>query len=157
VDDHPFRAAWRTRELDTWIEALSQEVVLHSPVVRTPFRGRAAATELYGVLFEIFGEVVITGELADADSHAFFWQASIGGRVIEGADLLRYDEQGKIAEVRVLIRPLVDIATFAAAIGPPLAARRSPVRGALVRLLMLPLKGLLSIADIVASRLIELH
>jgi len=157
VDEHPFRTAWRTRELDAWIENLSDEIVLHSPVVRTPFRGRSAATELYGVLFETFGEVQITGELTDTDSHAFFWQASVAGRVIEGADLLRYDARGKITEIRVLIRPLVDIATFAAAVGPPLAAKRSPARGALVRLLMLPLKGLLSIADIVASRLIELR
>jgi SnoaL-like domain len=158
VDDHPFRTAWRTRELDAWIEALSHEVVLHSPVVRTPFRGRSAATELFGVLFEVFGEVEITRELADnTDAHAFFWRANVAGRVIEGADLLRYDARGKIAEIRVLIRPLVDIATFAAAIGPPLAARRSPARGALVRLLTLPLKGILSVADIVSSRLIELH
>ncbi len=157
VDDHPFRRAWRTRELDPWIEALSHEVVLHSPVVRTPFRGRSAAIELYGVLFEIFGEVEITGELANTDSHAFFWRAKVAGRVIEGADLLRYDAQGKIAEVRVLIRPLVDIATFAAAIGPPLAAKRSSTRGVLVRLLTLPLKGILSVADVVASRLIGLH
>ena len=96
----------------------------------------------YRVLFETFGEVQITGELADTDSRAFFWQANVADRVIEGADLLRYDAQGKIAEIRVLIRPLVDIATFAAAIGPPLAARRSPARGALVRLLTLPLKGI---------------
>jgi hypothetical protein len=157
VDDHPFRTAWRTRELDVWIEALSHGVVLHSPIVRTPFRGRSAATELFGVLFETVGEMEITGEFADTDSHAFFWQANVAGRVIEGADLLRYDAQGKIAEIRVMIRPLVDIATFAAAIGPPLAAKQSPARGVLVRLLTLPLKGILSVAEIVSSRLIELH
>ena len=157
MDDHPFRTAWRTRDLDAWIEALSPEIVLHSPVVRRPFRGRSAATELFGVLFETFGEMEITSEFAGADAHAFFWRANLGGRVIEGADLLRYDEQGKIAEIRVLIRPLVDIAVFASAIGPPLAARRSPVRGALIRLLTLPLKGILTVADIMASRLIELR
>jgi len=156
VDDHPFRTAWRTRDLDAWIEALSPAVVLHSPIVRTPFRGRSAARELFAVLFETLGEVEITGELTDADSHAFFWRANVTGRVIEGVDLLRYDEQGKIAEIRVSIRPLVDIAVFAAAIGPPLAARRNPVRGALARLLMLPLKGILTVADTVASRLIKL-
>jgi hypothetical protein len=157
VNDHPFRTAWRTRDLDAWIEALSPEIVLHSPVVRTPFRGRSAATQLFSVLFETFGEVEITSELTDTDSHAFFWRADVAGRVIEGTDLLRYDEQGKIAEIRVLIRPLVDIAVFASAIGPPLAARQSPVRGALVRLLMLPLQGILSVSDTVASRLIKLH
>jgi hypothetical protein len=157
VDDHPFRTAWRTRELDLWIEALSPEIVLHSPVVKTPFRGRSAAAELFGVLFEKFGEMEITSELADTDARAFFWRADVAGRLIEGADLLRYDEHGKITEIRVLIRPLVDIAVFASAIGPPLAARRSPTRGALVWLLTLPLKGILTVADAVASRLIKLH
>jgi hypothetical protein len=55
-----------------------------------------------------------------------------------------------------MIRPLVDIAVFAAAIGPPLAARRSPMRGALVRLLTLPLKVILSVTDSVATRLVKL-
>jgi hypothetical protein len=157
IDDHPFRVAWRTRELDAWIEALSPEVVLHSPVVSKPFRGRSAARELYGVLFETFGEFEITGEFAESDARAFFWRTDVGGRFIEGADLIRSDEQGKISEIWVLIRPLVDIAVFALAIGPPLAARRSPARGALVRLLTLPLKGILTVADAVASRLIELR
>lgn len=130
---------------------------MHSPVVRTPFRGRSAAAELYGVLFETLGEVQITGELAGTDSHAFFWRADIAGRVIEGADLLRDDERGEIAEIRVLIRPLVDVAVFASAVGPPLAAKAGRVRGALVRVLTLPLKGLLTIADVVASRLIKLR
>ncbi len=156
MDDHPFRTAWRTRDLDAWIEALSPEIVLHSPVVRTPFRGLPAARELYGVLFETFGEVEFIDELTDTDSHAFFWRANVAGRVIEGADRLRYDERGKIAEITVLIRPLVDIAAFASAIGPPLAARKSPTRGALARVLTLPLKGILSITDAVASRLIQL-
>ncbi len=156
MDDHPFRAAWRTRDLDAWLEALSPEVVLHSPVVRIPFRGRSAARELYGVLFETFGNVEITDELAGADAHVFFWRANVAGRVIEGADLLRHGEQAKITEIRVLIRPLVSIAVFAAAVGPPLAARKSSTRGALVRLLTLPLKGILTVADTVSSRLIKL-
>jgi hypothetical protein len=153
--EHPFRAAWRTRDLDAWIEALSLEVVLHSPVIRTPFRGRSAAKELFGVLFTEFGEMGIVSEFAGADSHAFFWQADVGGRRIEGADFLSYDEDGKIAAISVLIRPLVDIAVFASAIGPPLAARRSPSRGVLVRLLTLPLRLILTAADSVASRLIQ--
>jgi hypothetical protein len=156
VDEHPFRTAWRTRDLDAWIEALAPEIVLHSPVVRTPFRGRSAAAELFGVLFERFGEMEIIGELAGTDSRAFFWRADVGGRFIEGADLLCYDEHGKIAEISVLIRPLADIAVFASAIGPPLAARQNPIRGALVRLLTLPLKTILTLADTVASRLINL-
>jgi hypothetical protein len=41
--------------------------------------------------------------------------------------------------------------------GVPAPSRKpSPARGALVRLLMLPLKGLLTLTDTVASRLIKL-
>ncbi len=157
VEEHPFRTAWRTRELDAWIGALSPEIVLHSPLVRTPFTGRSTAKELYGVLFETIGELQITAELHDGDTRAFFWRARLAGRVIEGADLIRDGQDGKIAEITVLVRPLVSLAVFASAIGPPLAARRSPVHGAIVRLLTMPLKGMLTLADVVSSRLIGLR
>jgi hypothetical protein len=153
VDEHPFRAAWRTRNLDAWADALAPDVVLHSPVVRTPFRGREAARELYGVLFDAFGDFEITDEFAAGDSHAFFWRADLGGRRIEGTDLVRFDGHGKIVEVRVLVRPLVDIATFAGAVGPPLAAKRGRFRAPLLRILTLPLKGILALAEALATRL----
>lgn len=69
-------------------------------------------------------------------------------------DLIRSDENGKIIEIKVLIRPLVDIATFAGAIGPPLAAKRGAGRALLLRLLSFPLRAILLAADAVASRLV---
>jgi SnoaL-like domain len=155
VEVHPFRAAWQTRDLDAWVDALAPDVVLHSPVTKTPFHGREAAAELYGILFTALGDVEITDEFALGDSHAFFWRAEIGGQSIEGADLVRSDAVGKIVEVRVLIRPLVNIAAFAAAVGPPLAAKRGRFRAPLLRLLTLPLKAILALADTVASRLAQ--
>jgi hypothetical protein len=152
-DVHPFRAAWLTRDLDAWTAALAPDVVLHSPVVTTPFEGREAARELYGVLFDSFGHVEITDELAAGDTHAFFWHAEVGGRQIEGADLLRADGRGQIHEARVMIRPLVNIGVFAGAVGPPLAAKRGRLRGTLLRALTLPLQAMLAVADVVASRL----
>jgi hypothetical protein len=157
VDEHPFRTAWRTRELDAWVQALAPEIVLHSPLVRAPFTGRSTARELYGVLFETIGEFEITAELRDGEDHAFFWRASLAGRAIEGTDLIRHGQDGQIAEITVLVRPLVSLAVFASTIGPPLAARRSSMRGAIVRLLTMPLKGMLTIADVVSSRLIGLR
>ena len=48
----PFGEGWRTRDLDRWIDALAPDVVLHSPLLTTPFQGREVARELYGVLFD---------------------------------------------------------------------------------------------------------
>jgi hypothetical protein len=157
MPEHPFRTAWRTRELDPWIQALSPEVLLRSPVLRRPFTGHDAARELFAVLFERFGPVQITSELGDETSRAFFWRGELAGRFIQGVDLLQYDADGRISEVAVLIRPLVDFGLFASTIGPPLAARRSPARGAILWLLAYPLKGILVAVDVVASRMLGLR
>lgn len=154
---HPYRTAWRTRDLDRWADALAPDVVMHSPILTTPFEGREAAIELFGVLFDVLGEVEITDELVDGDSRAFFWQANIGASRIEGVDLVRSNQDDKIFEIKVLIRPLVDIATFAAAIGPPLAAKRGAGRALLLRVLSLPLRAILFAADTIASRLLHRH
>ena len=154
VSVHPYRRAWETRDLSQWEEALAEDVVLHSPVISRPFMGRDAALELFDVLFDVLDAFQITHELANGESHAFFWRADANGRNIQGTDLIRHDAQGKICEVTVMIRPLVDIAAFAAAIGPPLAARRGRYRAPLVRLMTLPLRVFLALADTLASRLI---
>jgi ketosteroid isomerase-like protein len=150
---HPFRAAWDTRDLDAFADALAPDVVLHSPIVSKPFEGEEAAVELYRVAFEHLGAFEITDEFGAGDTHAFFWRAYAGGRTIEGVDLIRHDEAGKIAEVRVSIRPLVDLATFAAVIGPPLARRRGRLNGLLVTVLVAPLRLIFAAIDQVSSRL----
>jgi hypothetical protein len=155
VDEHPYRTAWRTRDLHAWGEALAADVVLHSPVFTSPFRGHDEAIELFGVLFDSLGAIDITDELAAGDSHVFFWRSEVGGRELEGVDLLRSNPQGKIAEITVMIRPLVGIAAFAGAVGPPLAGKRGAGRAALLRVLTPPLKAMLALVDIVASRLVQ--
>jgi hypothetical protein len=155
MDDHPFRTAFETRELDVWIGALAPDVVVRSPIIRTTFKGRDAVAELYEILFDALGRVDFTDEFAAGDSHAFFWRADIGGRWVEGADIVRHDEQGKISEITALIRPLADIAVFAAAVGPPLARRRGRLRVPLVRALMLPLQAILTVADAIATRFVQ--
>jgi hypothetical protein len=155
VTAHPYRMAWRTRDLEAWAAELASDVVLHSPIVTKPFLGREAATELFAILFETFDEFKITAEFRDGGSHVFFWQSRVGGRMIEGTDLVRLGEDGKVCEIRVLIRPLVGIADFAAAIGPRLAAKRSRIRGPLVRLLNLPIRAMFSLIDILAARLTQ--
>ena len=155
MDSHPFRAAFETRDLNAWIGALAPDVVVHSPIIRAPFRGRKAVAELYAVLFSALGHLDLTDEFAAGDSHAFFWRVDIDGRWIEGADVVRHDEHGQITEITALVRPLTDIAVFAAAVGPPLARKRGRLRVPLVRALMLPLQAILIVADAIATRFVQ--
>ena len=155
MTEHPYRAAWRTRDLDAWADALASDVELHSPIITPTFKGRDAAVELFSVLFKEFGRLEITDEFAEGDSQAFFWRGDLGRRTIEGVDLIRLDADGKIVEVRVSIRPLLNIAIFASAIGPPLAAKQGRWRALLVRILNLPLRGVLVATEAVAPKLVQ--
>jgi ketosteroid isomerase-like protein len=154
---HPYRHAWETRDLSAWGEALAPDVTLHSPIIGSSFQGREAAVELFDVLFKTFGRLEITHEFAEGNNHAFFWRGDLGKRTIEGADLIRLGADGKIVEARVLIRPLVGIAAFAAAVGPPLAAKQGRGRALLTRILNLPLRGVIAGTEAIAPRLVQRH
>lgn len=155
MEAHPYRVAWRDRDLDAWAQQLAPDVALYSPIVTKPFRGRDAAVELFGVLFDTLGEIEITAGFEADGSSAFFWRIDVDGSSVEGVDLLHANAEGKIEEIRVFIRPLADIAKFAAAVGPGLAAKRGPRRAGVIRALVLPLRAILAIADRVSALLVQ--
>jgi hypothetical protein len=124
-------------------------------MIRSPFEGREAARELFGVLFDVFGDFEITKRFAEGDSGSYFWRARLGDRTIEGVDLVKLDDAGKIAEIRVMIRTLVGIATFASAVGPQLAGRHGRLRAVIARLMTLPLAAFLTFADLSSTRLLQ--
>ena len=152
---HPYRAVWETGDLQAWEDALAPEVVLHSPIIMSPFRGREAAIELFSVLLESISDFEIALEATDSDQHVFFWSAIASGRRIEGCDRVTMDATGRISEITVLVRPLVSIGAFAAAIGPPLAGRRSRMRAVIARIMLAPLRVMLALADAVSPRLVQ--
>ena len=154
ADVHPFRAVWESHDLEAWTDALASDVVAYSPMIKTPFKGADTVAELYGVLFETLGEFEITDEFIGGESSAFFWRANLGARRIQGVDRLQVDERGKIVEISVWIRPLVDIAAFGSAVGPRLARKRGPVRAFLARVVGAPLGMILALVDAIAPRLV---
>ena len=75
-------------------------------------------------------------------------------RDVEGVDLVRFDTDGQVSEIRVFIRPLVDLGTFASAMGPVVVRERGRVREGSVRALNGGLRVLLNATDAVASRIL---
>ena len=98
----------RSRDPEGLDTLLSDEVVFFSPVVHTPQVGKAVTrqylTAALGVFFdesfryvrEIFGEREAVLE----------FRVEIDGIDVNGVDLIRWDEEGRIVEFKVMIRPL---------------------------------------------------
>ncbi|MGI8754867.1 MAG: nuclear transport factor 2 family protein [Acidimicrobiales bacterium] len=153
-DRRPYRAVWELRELDQWRQALAPDVVVWSPILRKPFEGADAACELFHALFGCIDRFEITEEVNAPNLDVYWWRAHMRGRDVEGVDLLRLDSAGRVSEIRVFIRPLVGLGTFASATGPSVVRERGRVRVVAVRALNGGLRVLLNTTDAVASRIL---
>ena len=110
----------RTALLD---DLLAEDVVFYSPVVFTPQRGRAAAKLYLMAAGSTFGGDDAPGS-ASADpkqsgggfryskrvttgNHAILeFETTMGGKYVNGVDIITCDDAGKVVEFKVMIRPL---------------------------------------------------
>ena len=112
-----FRAGVEARDHTAMVEALAPDVVFHSPITFKPFEGREAVGGLLGVVMGTFEDFEYTDEL-DADGvKALVFRARVGDKQVEGLDLLRFDDEGKIADFTVMVRPLSAALALAERVG----------------------------------------
>src|SRR5579875_178560 len=97
----------RTRDVTLLDGLLADDVVFRSPAVIAPQEGKAAAT-LY-----LTGAVTVLGptlryvhEWHDAGSAVLEFEAELGGRLVHGVDLLRWNDAGQLTSFTVMVRPL---------------------------------------------------
>ncbi len=112
-----FRAAVERSDIEAACALLAADVVFHSPVTFHPFLGRDTVSRLLALVADTFEDFRYTDELVADGAHALIFKASIEGKELEGIDLLRFDEQGLIADFTVMLRPLSGLIPFAQAMG----------------------------------------
>jgi hypothetical protein len=112
-----FRAAVERWDMDGVRELLAPGIVFHSPVTFHPFVGRDTVAQLLSLVAQTFEDFRYTDELPADGTHALIFRASVAGKELEGIDLLRFDEDGLIADFTVMVRPLSGLLPFAQAMG----------------------------------------
>jgi hypothetical protein len=112
-----YRAAIERMDIDAVGELFAPEIVFHSPVTFHPFIGKQTVTRLLGEVAQVFEDFRFTDELQMAGAHALIFRATVAGKEIEGIDLLRFDDDGLIADFTVMLRPLSAFMLFAQAMG----------------------------------------
>ena len=103
---HPFREAVERRDHDGMVAALADDVEFHSPVAFRPFVGREAVGGVLAAVMSTFEDFRYTDELTQPDgTHALIFEARVGDKRVQGLDLLRHDEDGRVREFTVMVRP----------------------------------------------------
>ena len=97
-------------------QLLSTDVVFFSPVVYTPQRGKRLAMQyLEAASRALAGEVAADGaggvfhytkQVLAGDTAVLEFETSVDGKYVNGVDIIRIDDAGRIVEFRVMMRPL---------------------------------------------------
>ncbi|MEU1961495.1 nuclear transport factor 2 family protein [Nocardia sp. NPDC019304] len=115
----PFRAAVEARD-EAAIEALlADTVVFTSPVAFRPYPGKAITAAILRAVIRVFEDFRYVREIADANGrdHAFVFEATVDGKRLTGCDFLHFDEEGKIDDFMVMVRPLSAAQALSARMG----------------------------------------
>jgi hypothetical protein len=88
-------------------EILAPDCVFYSPVVHTPQRGREL-TRLYltGAMHVLNDGFHYVKEVVTPEHAVLEFVCEIDGITVNGVDIMSFDEQGKISEFKVMVRPL---------------------------------------------------
>lgn len=87
---------------------LAEDVVFHSPVLHSPQRGKALTTMYLAAAMHVFGESdfhYVREVVSDHDAVLEF-TATIDGIHINGVDMMHWNDEGRIDDFKVMIRPL---------------------------------------------------
>jgi hypothetical protein len=98
-------------------ELLDDDVVFYSPIVYTPQVGKAITT----MYLQAAGQTLPGEKSASSDEKARFrytkqvmagdtavleFETTVEGKYVNGVDIIRCNTEGRIVEIRVMIRPL---------------------------------------------------
>jgi hypothetical protein len=123
----PFRAAVESKDFSLVEATLAPNIHFRSPAVFAPYEGREAVAGLLRVVGEVLApELEYVWQVREGDREVLSFRTHVNGREVEGVDLLRYDEDGLVAELVVMMRPLSALTAVRDAIGAKLAALTSP-------------------------------
>ncbi|MES2974374.1 MAG: nuclear transport factor 2 family protein [Pseudomonadota bacterium] len=87
---------------------IAEDAVFHSPVVHTPQRGRKLTVMYLGAAFQVFFNPTFryVREIVGASDAMLEFETEIDGVLVNGVDIIKWNDAGQITEFKVMLRPL---------------------------------------------------
>ena len=105
---------------------LDEDAVFISPVVHAPQRGKKLAAMYLGAAFHVFFNPSFryVRELRGPSDAMLEFETEIDGVLVNGVDLIKWNDAGRIVEFKVMLRPLKAINLIHERMGAMLQSRR---------------------------------
>jgi SnoaL-like domain len=114
-----FRTAVETGTVAGSSELFCEDAVFRSPVLYRPYAGRDSVLKVVEAAERVLGlggHFRYVHQLEDADARVAILEfaTEVDGREVEGIDKLTFDEDGRITELKVMLRPASALQVVAA-------------------------------------------
>lgn len=98
----------RTQDPSGLKTLLADDVVFYSPVVHTPQLGRMLVARYLGAAFHVFFNPTFryVREIVGSSDAMLEFETEIDGVLVNGIDLIKWNDAGQIVEFKVMLRPL---------------------------------------------------
>jgi SnoaL-like domain len=110
-----FRAAAEAKDFAQGEELFAEDAVFRSPVVFKPYEGRAALGVVLGAAVQVFEDFRYVDQVETGQTAVLVFKARVGDLELDGVDILRFDAEGKIVELMVMVRPMSGLNALAEA------------------------------------------
>ena len=96
-----------TRDIAKLASILHPDAVFRSPMAHSPYKSAAALQLILGTVIQVFEDFTYHRSFVTADGLdvGLEFSARIGARQLKGIDLIRFDSDGKLVDLEVLVRP----------------------------------------------------
>ncbi len=103
---------------------LHPDAVFRSPMAHKPYARAQAVNLILTTVMGVFSNFKYHRQLASADglSVVLEFSANVGDKALKGIDLIEFDEDGKIIDFEVMVRPMSGLQALGAQMGQRLAA-----------------------------------
>lgn len=94
-----------TKNAEILNEILADDVKFHSPFVWKPKEGKMMTTAILTTVTEVFENFKYIRQIFDKNLACLEFAARVGEFEVRGVDLIEFDENGKMIDFEVMIRP----------------------------------------------------
>lgn len=112
------------RDLGKLSTILHDEAVFRSPMAFKPYVSATAVNLILNTVIQVFSQFTYHRTLVSEDglSVVLEFSANVGDKSLKGIDMVRFDEEGKIVDFEVMVRPFNALQALGAEMGARLAA-----------------------------------
>jgi ketosteroid isomerase-like protein len=98
----------RERDADALEALLDEDVVFMSPVLHAPQLGRPTTLMYLRAALRLLnnGSFRYVGEWVGTESAVLEFETTLDGKVVNGVDMIWWNEAGRITRFKVMVRPL---------------------------------------------------